>query len=249
MDFKMQNFSKKNFLFTLIYLVSAAFNLAYSFDNEGEIAKADQYFAKKKYTESLAIYEKIFRKSGKASPSMLLKMAFINEGLGDYTQTLYYLSLHYEYAPSNGTLLRMEKIAKSQQLKGYEYSDFDYIKAIFQGYYFYFNLLVILIFGSIFGLFVYRINKQRRISTRQGITFFITLIGFFILFNFAESKPKAIIKNDKVFLMSAPSAASELKAKVGKGHRVEILSKKDIWYKVKLGKQVAYVRENNLLKI
>lgn len=223
--------------------------MVYCFDNEREMAKADQYFAKKKYTESLTIYEKVFRKSGKASPSMLLKMAFINEGLGDYTQTLYYLSLHYEYAPSNETLLRMEKIAKNQKLKGYEYSDFDYIKAIFHRYYVYFNLLVILIFGSILGLFVYRLSKQQRVSSRHGITFFISLIAIFILFNFIESKPKAIIKNDKVFLMSAPSAASELKAKVGKGHRVEILSKKDIWYKVKLGEQVAYIRENNLLKI
>ncbi|WP_299465265.1 SH3 domain-containing protein [uncultured Microscilla sp.] len=245
----MQNFSKKNFLFTLICFMLAMVNLGYCFDNESEMAKADQYFAKKKYTESLEIYEKIFLKSGKASPSMLLKMAFINEGLGDYTQTLYYLSLHYEYAPSNETLLRMEKIAKSQQLQGYEYSDFDYVKAIFHKYYFYFNLLVVLIFGSIFGSFIYRLKKQRQISSRHGITFFAALIAVFILFNFTESKPKAIIKNDKVFLMSAPSAASELKAKMGKGHRVEILSKKDIWYKVKLGKQVAYIRENNLLQI
>lgn len=221
----------------------------YCFDNEEEMKKADRFFSQQKYTESLKIYENIFRKSGKASPSMLLKMAFINEGLGDYTQTLYYLSLHYEYAPGNETLQRMEKIAQAQQLKGYEHSDFDYVKAIFHRYYIYFNLLLVILFGSLFGLFIYRLSKRRSIPIRQGISFLLALIGFFILLNFAENKPKAIIKNDKVFLMSAPSAASGLIEKVNKGHRVEILRKKDIWFKIKIGEKVAYIRESNLIKI
>lgn len=249
MDFKMQNFLKKFFFFVSSLIILGTPISGYSFDNEGEVTRADRFFSQKKYTESLKIYENIFLKSGKASPSMLMKMAFIYEGLGNYTQTLYYLSLHYEYAPGNETLLRMEKIAQNQELKGYEHSDFDYIKAIYHGYYIYFNILIILIFATFFASFIYRIRKKRSIPVRQGISFLATLITVFVLLNFTENKPKAIIKNDKVFLMSAPSAASELLEKVGKGHRVEILSKKDIWFKIKMGEKVAYIRENNLIKI
>lgn len=233
----------------LIWIAMATQCYCYSFDNEEEIKKADLYFSQKKYTESLKIYENIFRKSGKASPSMLLKMAFIYEGLGNYTQTLYYLSLHYEYAPSNTTLLRMEKIAQERSLQGYEHSDFDYILAIFHGYYVYFNLLLVLIFGGLFGLFIYRLRKRETLPIRQALAFVLALTGIFILLNFSEDKPKAIIKNDKVFLMSAPSAASEMVDRLDKGHRVEILSKKDIWFKIKIGDKVAYIRESNLIKI
>ncbi|OJJ22619.1 hypothetical protein BKI52_08035 [marine bacterium AO1-C] len=223
--------------------------ICYGFADGQDMAKADRLFNQKKYTESLKIYENIFRTSGKASPSMLLKMAFIYEGLGNYTQTLFCLSLHYEYAPSNTTLLRMEKIAQDRDLKGYEHSDFDYILAIFHRYYIYFNVLMVLIFGSLFGLFIYRLRKRETLPVRQSIAFVLALTGIFILLNFSEDPPKAIIKNDKVFLMSAPSAASEMVDRLDKGHRVEILSKKDIWFKIQIGDKVAYIRESNLIKI
>jgi len=232
-----------------LWMVITIQPLCYGFANEQEIAKADRFFGQKKYTESLKIYEQIFRTSGKASPSMLLKMAFIYEGLGNYTQTLFCLSLHYEYAPSNTTLLRMEKIAQDKGLQGYEHSDLDYILAIFHRYYVYFNILLILIFGSLFGLFIYRLRKKETLPIRQGIAFMLALTGIFILLNFSEDLPKAIIKNDKVFLMSAPSAASEMIDRLDKGHRVKILSKKDIWFKIKIGDKVAYIRESNLIKI
>ena len=249
MDFKMQRFSEKKFLFVLFWILVAAQSFCYGFNSEQELAKADRFFAQQKYTESLKIYENVFHHSGKASPSMLLKMAFIYEGLGDYTQTLFYLSLHYEYAPSNTTLLRMEKIAQDKGLKGYEHSDFDYILAVFHRYYIYFNILLVLLFGGLFGLFIYRLRKREMLPVRQGIAFLLALTGIFILLNFSEDPPKAIIKNNKVFLMSAPSAASEMIDRLDKGHRVEILSKKDIWFKIKIGDQVAYIRESNLIKI
>jgi uncharacterized protein YgiM (DUF1202 family) len=61
-----------------------------------ELVKADSLFEQKKYTESFDLYEQILDEEQLASPKMLLKMAFIKEGLGDYSRALYFLNVYYQ---------------------------------------------------------------------------------------------------------------------------------------------------------
>ena len=58
------------------------------------LAIADSLFEARKYTESFKIYQEIHGQN-QGSPSMLLKMAFIKEGLDDYPAALYYLNQYY----------------------------------------------------------------------------------------------------------------------------------------------------------
>src|SRR5689334_2250894 len=59
-----------------------------------QIQQADSLFRSKQYTQSLEVYQAMF-KERKYSPAMLLKMAYIQEGLGKIGQTLYYLKLYH----------------------------------------------------------------------------------------------------------------------------------------------------------
>ena len=49
---------------------------------------ADSLFSQQKYTEALNLYEEIYT-SGRASSAMLLKMAFIQDGLNNYADALF----------------------------------------------------------------------------------------------------------------------------------------------------------------
>ena len=45
---------------------------------------------------------------------MLLKMAYIQEGLEQYPEALYYLNLYYNQNPSKKVLAKMETLAEAQ---------------------------------------------------------------------------------------------------------------------------------------
>jgi hypothetical protein len=52
---------------------------------------------------------------------MLLKMAFVKEGLGDYSNALYYLNLYYLKTYDKKVLKKMENLAERyHKLEGYE---------------------------------------------------------------------------------------------------------------------------------
>src|ERR1041385_4283576 len=59
-----------------------------------KIIQADSLFRAKQYMQSLEVYQSLFSEQ-RYSPAMLLKMAYIQEGLGKIGQTLYYLKLYH----------------------------------------------------------------------------------------------------------------------------------------------------------
>ena len=241
--FFMQNITKLFLTFKLNFI----FFLAFSQSNEDKIQKADSLFNNQKFTEALKIYEESFNKSKLASPNMLLKMAFIHEGLNDYTKTLYYLSLYYLYAPNTETMIQMENIAHQYQLKGYEYSDLDLLKVIYYRYFEYLTYGLAIFCCFIYLYILYRNLIRRSVYNRYKFTFIISLLFLVLFILLIEEKPKAIIAKDNTYLMYSPSAGSELVKTIQKGHKVKILEKKDIWYKIEWGTQIAFVRESQLL--
>src|SRR5690348_1763124 len=74
-----------------------------------KIKQADSLFQAKQYTQSLALYQSVFNEK-KYSPAMLLKMAYIQEGLGKIGQTLYYLRLYYLASDDEQALHKMEEL-------------------------------------------------------------------------------------------------------------------------------------------
>jgi len=61
---------------------------------ENILTRADSLYATKQYTQAFERYEVLFA-GGRYSPAMLLKMAYIQEGLGHLGESLYYINLYY----------------------------------------------------------------------------------------------------------------------------------------------------------
>src|SRR5882762_9738528 len=87
-----------------------------------KIKLADSLFRSKQYTQSLELYQALFT-SGDYSPAMLLKMAYIQEGLGKIGQTLYFLTLYHLATDDDQALRKTEELAAKFRLSGYDSND------------------------------------------------------------------------------------------------------------------------------
>src|SRR5260221_9847791 len=88
----------------------------------GKLGLADSLFRQKQYTESLELYEEIFQ-NNYYTPSLLLKIAFIQEGLGHLGQSMYYLNLYFLATHDPQTQIKIEEMAARNKLEGYSDSD------------------------------------------------------------------------------------------------------------------------------
>ena len=93
---------------------------------KNEISLADSLFEKRKFTESLEIYENIIVEK-KASPAMLLRMAYIYEGLDDLSSALISLDHYYKITADKKVLNKMKELADQNELEGYDTSDWGYL--------------------------------------------------------------------------------------------------------------------------
>ncbi|NJO01542.1 MAG: hypothetical protein HC880_07505 [Bacteroidia bacterium] len=183
----MQNIIRYFFLNFLVAVLLSP--VCHASGEQSALWQADTLFAQRKYVEALAIYESIYAQSQYASPGMLKKMAYIHEGLGNYTQALYYLNLNYLYAPQNEALIQMERLAQQHRLKGYDHSDLDFIKALYHRYFLYISTLLLLICTLAFLIMVYRRMKSREVPLRYKLTIFSILLLFFLLISFTDEQP------------------------------------------------------------
>ena len=216
---------------------------------EKKLQWADSLFQQKKYTESFNLYEELLYQQELVSPSMLAKMAFIQEGLGDYSQALYFLNLYYLETANKAVLKKMEKLAEEHNLSGYEYTDMEFFLSIYHKYFleiaFAFLLIAIIILAVIF----YQKKRYKYKPIGYAIFYVILLAGLFFLINFGNNYKKGIINVNDSYLMSAPSAGAKLIDVVDKGHRVKIIGKEDVWVKIKWNNKIAFIRDNHLIKI
>ena len=241
--------------------------------SESNIPKADSLFDQNKYTESYRIYEEIFTQSKMFTPQMLLKMAYIKEGLNDYVRALFYLNVYYLKNPDKKVLERMEYLAKKYKLKGYKITDRKVLYSLYLKYRLVFSAA--LIFGAFlyFAVIIYKYKLKKKIKPSYRIAFILYLVVVYYVISLSKSYPFAIIKNDSSLIMRAPAAGSELVESVEKGHKVKLIGSHDIWYKVLWKdepdpwykvlwnnepdalykiiwkKQPAYIRQNNVMLI
>lgn len=215
---------------------------------EQELKYADSLFVTQKYTEAFQVYETLVHKHRVFSPQMLLKMAYVKEGIGDFPGALYYLSLYHKYSPQLDVLRRMEKIAKEHNYEGYNYGD----RAVFQTLYARYRLpvtlgLLALSLGWLI-LLAYRQRKQQSIrSAGFGLIFFLVLVAGW--YNFPTQEMRGVIQQDTVFLMEAPAAGSKIVTVLDKGHQLPVTDSEDIWYQVKWQGETAYLRRHTMLTI
>jgi hypothetical protein len=211
------------------------------------LSRADSLYTHHRFTQALDIYEKLLTEEHRYTPQMLLKMAYIHEGLQQYTKSMHYLQLYYSKHPTRSILRKMEEVGLQQQLHGYAYTDWDFFKTQFYKYYA--QILEILLVGAVIALFLLVRGwlRKKRLSTEVKGGFLLYLGFIFYFANFLTLGQQGIIQNSNVPIMTAPSAGAELVVTVDMGHKVNILGEQDIWYRIEWEEKTAYIRKNNLL--
>lgn len=244
----MQNILSKISAFLIIFLVILA-EPAYAQADNLTLAKADSLFQKQHYTDAFVLYETILQKQEHYSPRMLLKMAYIKEGLRDYTGAMYYLHLFYTKEPSRSTLKKMEELAQAHRLQGYEYNDLQFFKTQFSKHYM--RILELLLLAAVIAVTVMFISWRRGHQFGKPYKLGFTLYLLFILYyiNFLTLGQEGIIKASHVAIMSAPSAGANWLATASEGHKVPITGQQDIWYEIKWKGEKAYIRKSNVLEL
>jgi hypothetical protein len=211
------------------------------------LQQADSLFLEKKYTQSLEHYQTILSQH-QYTPAMLLKMAYIQEGLNRIGPALYYLNLYYIATNDESVLQKMDELATRYNLDGYQLSDADQAMSFYRDY----HLQITIALGVVALFFVALAVSIRRKGQPPIASAVVTLIVLLILFyhvNVGGEVSMGIIGNAHTFLMNGPSPGSSVVEIVDEGHRLEIIGKKDVWMEVLWNGEVAYVKEGNLLPV
>lgn len=237
--------------FTILFLIGMIFSFQtiYSQEVANDLVQADSLFQERLYTQSLEIYERIYEESERATPAMLLKMAYSQEAMGNLSNALIYLHDYYRMTSDKEVLKKMNDLAQVNGLEGYDTNDFQqFVKAI-QDYDMLIMAVLLALNLLILSMIFRKIKKHQEKSPGLAVGLVLVLVLTFLFVNFTGPKDKGIVTGDNSYVMSGPSAAAELVEVVGQGHKVEIISKSDIWYQIKWRGETAYVRENNLKEL
>lgn len=218
-------------------------------DLEGKLVQADSLFKLQKYTESFQIYEQLLNEQNEASPQMLMKMAYIKEGLGDYSQALFYLNKYFLQTSDKKAQNKMEELANEHELFGFALSDTTLFKGLIHKYYLQFNILFFSVAIFLGAIVFYRKLKSGSNATPYAIAAVLVLLVLFWLTNFELSEPKGIIVENHAYLMTGPSAGADLIEVVKKGHRLNILDEDEVWIKVEWQGTEAYIRSSMIKRV
>ncbi|MFN8355920.1 MAG: SH3 domain-containing protein [Spirosomataceae bacterium] len=173
-------------------------------------------------------------------------MASIYEQQNDVSKELYYLNLAYEKQPNETILKRMSQLATDHGLKGYELNDLNFFVMLYKEYAHYLFALLVLLGAYIFGVLLYKRLRNEFIPFKQKLGLLLFLTGSGLLINLPDSYQSAIVNQDKVFLRNDPSAAAPVLDIIDRGHRLNVLSSDDIWYRVLWDNQLMYIRKQNV---
>ncbi len=208
-----------------------------------DLTSADSLFNNQKYTEAYELYEELYQ-NNLASASMLLKMAFIQDGLGNYTDALFFLDQYYQSTADRSVIGKIEEIAEENGLAGYSYDDMDYFQALINLYKVHFILLLSTILIMLLA-YVYRKHKQDEQAVAAGIIQLFTAFCLLMILNFKAS-PEAILNSNETLLRSGPSAGAEPIEILSKGHKVKVLDQDDVWTQILWDGQEVFVRNGKL---
>lgn len=212
-----------------------------------KLHEADSLFQLKQYTQSFEIYNALLAVD-QYSPAMLLKMAYIQEGLGKASMSLYYLNLYYLATGDEQSLEKMQELATKNKLEGYQNPDQD-------KFYYHINQNSFLISFALAGLAIFSIAflYSEKKKNKRGIGASILLSIFVLLLavntNFPLQDSSVIVTSSNTYLMQGPSAGANIIGIVNEGHKLRVLDKKDVWIEVEWMDKPVYIKENRVLPV
>ena len=199
---KMQNIHYK-IPVTIAFLMLFFIQPAKCQDNKAILYEADSLFQMKRYTQSLELYHQLFEEQHSYTPQMLLKMAYINEGLGNYSQALYYLNEYYLKTSDQDVLTKMEELADKHKLYGYQFTDTDLFLNFYNKYIPEIIMVTLALTLFLFGLMVAQKRKGQRVTFHAaGILLALILLAY--MTNTQSRDKMGIISNEPTYVMNGP---------------------------------------------
>ena len=227
----------KIFIFFLIFI---SMNI---FANEKDLLnKGDSLFKLKKYVDAKKVYENLFYEKNYFSDAMLLKLSFIEEGIGNYDKALIYLSKHYDQTHNKETSEKIKSIAKKNELIGFEQNDLSLVFNFYnKNIYLIHSLLVVF-------LTLYLIIAEKK-DISYHIRFMIISVLVLAIMNLNLIKKEGIIFQDNTYIMNGPSSGSDVYSIINKGNKLKVSSESSIWYEVIFENKKKYIRKKNIFLI
>lgn len=241
--------NKQKAVLKILYLI---LNLCVVFNLRAQpvnsiVEKADSLFTSKQYTQSLELYKQVLNQKT-YSASILLKMAYIQEGLGQISESLYYLNLYYLASNDKSALKKMEEVASTHRLQGYQVNQSRQVYYFLRSNYDVMTKILLGLCVLLFGLLIFQKRRQKKPMT-IAIMLLLLLSVFFFHINFSQKANMGIVHNNGTYLMSGPSAGSSVVGIIDEGHLLDLLGKDDVWIHVKWRNQDAYIKEDKILEI
>ncbi|MFC5271906.1 tetratricopeptide repeat protein [Adhaeribacter terreus] len=241
----MQNYFYNFCLFFFTILLSFS-QPVYSQKFTPQLQAADSLYKKKQYLKSLELYQDILQNGEEYTPQMLLKMAYMEEALHRYERSMYYLNLYYNRHPSRTVLRKMEEVAQTHGLTGYQYRDIDFFRTQFKKYYM--KILELMLIVAVATVTIMFLKRQKDFFRKPAfqISFMFYLAFLFYYINFLTFRREGITQTRQAALMAQPSAGAKWLVNFAPGNRLFITGETDIWYKVKWNNKSAFIRKKNL---
>jgi hypothetical protein len=212
-----------------------------------DLKHADSLFRAKQYTQSFSTYQALL-KENKYTSSMLLKMAYIQEGLGHQGLCLYYLNLYQNASDDYQAAAKMEELAGKYRLEGYQSSESsDFFHFLQKN-----NLWIMMGLAAVVFFFFVLLLFQKKNGKQPYVPAFFSVLFSALLFvaTYFGGKPSmAIVSVPATYLMNGPSAGASVTAIVEEGHRLIVRGEKDVWLRVKWKDQDVFVKQSNVLPI
>lgn len=208
------------------------------------IQSADSLFINKRFTQALQLYEQVYSNSN-YTPSMLLKMAYIHEGLGDIAKTQYFLQVYFLATNDHSVLDKSEEVAKKYGLEGYSITTWDRFRLLLIDYRTVIISVMMMVVLLFLGLVVYMSLRNQRLLAPISAVLATSIVLVFFL-QLQRDGDFAILNQPNIYLMSGPSVGANVVEIVDAGHKVEVVETEDVWLKVIWQQQHAYVKSDQV---
>ena len=207
-------------------------------------SRADSLYRLGQWAGAAELFELALSKEQPASGPMLLKLARAYEQQGDVAKVLYYLQVFSKRNPDEAVLRKMNDIARVNSLSGYETSDLNYFYLFYRQYGIYLTAVLLLLGMYVFGVLLFKSMRREETSTRLKTVIMAYLVTVLIFINLPEGYESGITRSDHVYLRTDPSAAAPVVTTLGRGNKVNILSSRDIWWRIFYNNGLYYIRKD-----
>ncbi|OGX85778.1 hypothetical protein BEN47_14385 [Hymenobacter lapidarius] len=208
------------------------------------LQRADSLFSEGQYAVALPAYKQQVWQQRRASPELLLKMAYAQQQLGHYPAALLYLSLAQAREPRVRTWRQLATLAAQHRLVGYPITWQQELRVQAQRYYY--PGLQLLLGGALVSA-IWLLWRRSPRTAWVGYAVYLGLLGAYL--HFLRPKPAGLVARAGAALMGGPSAGAAWLSTAAIGDRLLVLGRQDIWYRVQWQQRVAFVREADVLVV